>query len=249
MIFIGSASYLGYRYYLFKSIEEALPQSTDISDVVKFDKEKVEVEVPVDFKKLKKINKDIYAWINIPNADNSKKPIIDYPILQSGKDKDRSYYLKHNVKGERSDWGAIYTQNYNSKDFNDYNTVVYGHNMLDGSMFNKLGKYRNKSFFKKNNIINIYMPGRILQYQIFGAYVFDDRHILMSFDFEDEESRQMYLDTVFSNRQLSSNFDEAIEVDTDDKIITLSTCTSVDTERYLVQGVLIYDSDTAGTEQ
>ena len=65
----------------------------------------------------------------------------------------------------------------------------------------------------------------------------------MHFDNDIENERQQYLDTVFSERKLSANFDKDITVTTKDKIITLSTCTSKDNERYLVQGVLVYDSD------
>ncbi len=241
-VFIVSALWLG-RYYLEKKANESLPSSKDISSGITYN-EKKEVEVPVDFEELQKENKDIYAWITIPDKENSGENIIDYPILQSSEEDGRSYYLTHNVDREYSSHGSIYTQNYNSKDFNDYNTVIYGHNMLDKTMFGKLKNYRDSSFFKTNNVIYIYMPGRILKYKIFAAYVFDDRHILMSFDFNDEDSRRMYLDTVYSKRSLSSNFNEKITVDTDDKIITLSTCTSRDEERYLVQGVLVYDSDT-----
>jgi sortase B len=67
---------------------------------------------------------------------------------------------------------------------------------------------------------------------------------MLSFDFEEKMDREIYLDTVFSKRSLYNNFADDITVDTDDKIITLSTCTNNDSERYLVQGVLVYDSDT-----
>ncbi|MBQ6848234.1 MAG: class B sortase [Clostridia bacterium] len=201
------------------------------------------VDVPIDFKKLQEINKDIYAWIRIPYSNETEKFIADYPILQSSKDEDRSYYLTHNVNRQTSAYGAIYTQNYNKKDFNDFNTLIYGHNMRNGTMFGTLKKYRDEKFFKENNEIIIYMPNRILKYRIFAAYVFDDRHILLSFDFNNETERQLYLDTVFSERKLTANFEESLTVDTDDKIITLSTCTSKDEERYLVQGVLVYDSN------
>ena len=88
------------------------------------------------------------------------------------------------------------------------------------------------------------MPGRILKYRIIAAYVFDDRHILLNFDFTNKVEREVYLDEVFNQRKLSDNISNDVTVGADDKIITLSTCTSNDGERYLVQGVLVYDSDT-----
>ncbi|MBQ6825309.1 MAG: class B sortase [Clostridia bacterium] len=193
-----------------------------------------EVETPVDFKKLKKQNPDIYAWINIPGM------VIDYPILRNPNN-DR-FYLTHSVDLKKSKYGAIYTHNYNDMEFNDFNTVVYGHNMRNGTMFGSLKKFRDNTFFEQNRYINIYMPGRILKYEIFAAYVFDDRHILLNFDFSDINVRKEYLDMIFSTRKVSANIKHDIAVTENDKIITLSTCTSNDNERYLVQGVLIYDS-------
>ena len=230
------AACIGYFLMLFfqyQSITDIgnLASTGDTSGKVKVNT----VKVPVNFSELKAVNDEIYAWINIPGTN------IDYPILQSRDE--LSYYLTHNVDKQKSVYGAIYTQMiYNNTDFNDYNTLIYGHNMKNGTMFGSLKKYRNKQFFNENRYINIYMPGRILKYEIFAAYVFDDRHIMMSFDFEDESDRQLYLDTVYAVRSLNSNFRDDITVGTDDKIITLSTCTSKDNERFLVQGVLIYDS-------
>lgn len=237
-VFTACAVYFVVDYFHFKSMSGIGDLNIDTSSEVSVSAPAKVVETPVDFDELKAVNDEIYAWINIPGTN------IDYPILQSGEDKDRSYYLNYNVNKEKSVYGAIYTQNYNSTDFSDYNTIIYGHNMKNGTMFGSLKKYRNKTFFDKNQYINIYMPGRVLKYHIFAAYTFDDRHILMSFDFSDEEERQLYLDTVYSVRSLNSNFRDDIKVDTDDKIITLSTCTTNDDERFLVQGVLVYDSAT-----
>ena len=243
--FLSCTGYFLMDYFYYKSMTN-IPGAQGTTSNVSTSKK--EVNVPVDFNKLKKVNDDIYAWIRIPYADKEDVYIVDYPILQSKEGEDRSYYLTHDVNRNKSSYAiirsAIYTQDYNSKDFNDFNTLIYGHNMKNGTMFGTLKKYRNKEFFETNREIEIYMPGRILKYKIFAAYVFDDRHIMLSFDFEEKMDREIYLDTVFSKRSLYNNFADDITVDTDDKIITLSTCTNNDSERYLVQGVLVYDSDT-----
>ena len=192
------------------------------------------VEPPVDFVKLKKVNPDIYAWINIPGT------VIDYPIVRNADD--NAYYLTHTVENKKSAYGAIYTEDYNDMDFADFNTVIYGHNMKNGTMFGSLKKYRNKSFFDENREINVYMPGRIMKYRIFAAHITDDRHILLSYDFKNESVRNEYISDIFSNKNMSSLFDEEVPLTADDRIITLSTCTGKTEERYLVQGVLIYDN-------
>ena len=185
----------------------------------------------IDFKSLKKINEDIYAWITIPNTG------VDYPILQSYSESD-SYYLYRNFKKERDINGSIYTEKHNKTDFSDRVTVVYGHDMLDGSMFKGLHKFRDEDFFKKNKYIYIYLPDKTLTYTIVSAYRSDDRHILNSFDFSEDEVFEGYLDEISDPRSMIVN-KRKMELSVSDRIITLSTCIGTDGNyRYLVQGVL-----------
>ena len=81
-----------------------------------------------------------------------------------------------------------------------------------------------------------------MKYEIFAAYVWDNRHILLSLDFDNEDICEAYIDMIFSTRKMNANIKSDLPVTKDDRIITLSTCTGNDDERYLVQGVLIYDS-------
>ena len=189
-----------------------------------------EIEIPVDFESLTSQYPDIYAWITIPGTR------IDYPIVQHPSD--NAYYLNHTVDGRKRVEGAIFTENYNSKDFSDPNTLIYGHNMKNGSMFKGLHKYKDRQFLEEHSEIIIYQEGRILRYKIFAAYVYDSRHIMLSFDFNDENIYRSYLNSVLTKKDMSSNIDTTVEVSTEDKIITLSTCNSNDKQRYLVQAVL-----------
>lgn len=191
-----------------------------------------DIKIPVDFDALFEQNPDVYAWIRIPGTN------VDYPILQS--EDDNSYYLNHTIDGIQATEGAIYTENYNSKSFEDPNTVIYGHNMKNGSMFRTLHNYEDRDFFDENREVFIYTPNSILEYKIFAAYVYDNRHLLLNFDFEDKDVYQMYLDSIFSIRDMNSYIDTSMEVGTDDRIITLSTCNAgISTQRYLVQAVLV----------
>lgn len=86
----------------------------------------------------------------------------------------------------------------------------------------------------------IYTPDAIRRYEIFAAYLYDDRHLLQSFNFNNVDVYRQYLDSIFSIRDMSACIDTSVEVDTDDKIITLSTCYgSQSDKRYLVQAVLV----------
>lgn len=189
----------------------------------------------INFTELWEINTDLYAWIKIPDT------MIDYPIAQY-QGNDDSYYLTHNMYKESAFAGCIYTEKLNSKDFSDPNTVLYGHNMQNGSMFRALHSFRDEEFFNENQYIYVYLPDRTLTYQIFSAYEYDDRHLLYSFDFNNKEVFQEYLDYAQNPTSAMMYNTRDLDVTTDDKIITLSTCLGdIETSRYLVQGVLIKD--------
>ncbi|MGN0660189.1 MAG: class B sortase [Oscillospiraceae bacterium] len=195
-------------------------------------------ENPVDFKALQATNKDVYAWISVPGCE------IEYPILQSFEEND-DFYLHHNLEKQYEYAGCIYTEKHNKKDFTDPNTVIYGHNMLNGTMFSNLLKYKDPEFFNQNKYIYIYTPVSKLTYQIFSAYKYDDRHILNSFDFSYKEVFAQYIEDCKNPKSLTVNTNPEVEVTADDKIITLSTCMGqVDNYRYLVQGVLISNEYT-----
>lgn len=188
--------------------------------------------IPVKFTELQQVNPDVYAWITVPGTE------IDYPILQHASD--NSYYLMHNIDGSYGYPGCIYTENLNSKDFTDNNTVIYGHNMKNGSMFAQLHKFEDPDFFNENREVLIYLPDEVLHYTIFAAHIYDDRHLLYSFDFSDPDVYQKYLDSVFNTRDMSANIDKDMTVTKDDQIITLVTCIgSQPNNRLLVQAVLM----------
>lgn len=193
--------------------------------------EKEPLVIPVDFDSLIGQYPDVYAWITIPGTD------IDYPIVQ--KAEDNSYYLNHTIEGKKKIEGAIFTENYNSKDFTDPNTIIYGHNMRNGSMFRQLHNYEDRKFFQENQEVLIYQPDQILHYQIFAAYVFDNRHLLFSYDFDDPDVYDAYIDSVLGKKEINSNIDKSVEITHEDKIITLSTCNGNDDQRYIVQAVLL----------
>lgn len=197
-------------------------------------------ENPIDFVKLHETNKDIYAWIKIPNTN------IDHPILQSYKEDD-NYYMTHDLNKNKSSAGALYTQKWNRLDFSDPNTVIYGHHKPTPVMFTQLLSFTDEEFFEANQTFYIYTPGHILTYEIFAAYLYDDRHILNAFNFQDEEVFARYLEECLNPKTMVKNVREGVTLTTQDRIVTLSTCYTWGREkstRYLVQGVLRNDERT-----
>ncbi len=189
-------------------------------------------EKNIDWEELKSQNPDIYAWIYIPGTN------IDYPILQHPDEK--SYYLNHNIDGSEGYPGCIYTQNVNTKDWSDPNTVIYGHNMNNGSMFHDLHRFEDAVFFDETQYLYIYTPERNLVYEIFAAYPFTNIDLMMCFDYSTPEALLVYFDGIWTNRSMTSHFRDSVVLYGDSRIITMSTCIGGQPDmRYLVQGVLL----------
>lgn len=194
------------------------------------------VDNPVNVAELNAQNPDIYAWIYIPDTN------VNYPVLQSGYDD--NFYLDHDIYKNYSFPGAIYTQSCNSKDWSDRVTLLYGHNMRNGSMFATLHNFESTEFFNSHPYIYIYTENRKLTYEIVTAFVYDSRHIMNSFDFSNDKVFQEWLDNAKQPRSVSSNVRSDTPLSLDSKMIVLSTCLNGGDGRYLVQGVLISDEQT-----
>ena len=227
---------IGLKNYLAEKnagkVYEDLKVDMDIDPVIELPSVGLEkIENPIDFDTLTAQYPDVYAWIRIPGTR------VDYPIVQ--RKGDNGYYLNHTIDGRKKIEGSIYTEDYNSKTFEDANTVIYGHNMKNGSMFQTLHRYKDKQFMLDNSEIYIYQKDKVLKYKVFAAYVYDNRHLMLSFDFEDKKIFENYLQNVLTKKEMSSNIDTTMDVTASDRIITLSTCNNNPAQRYLVQAVLL----------
>ena len=184
----------------------------------------------IDFAAAQAMNPDVYAWIWIPGTN------IDYPILQS-ETEDDAYYLNHTIEKKEGLPGTIYTEKYNGKNFSSPVTVVYGHNMKNGSMFADLHKYEDKAFFDANPYVYIYMPEKTLKYHVFSATPFDDRYLLGSYNFSAQTEFEEYLDELRSS--INGNVNMDVNVSQQTGIMTLSTCIADSAnERFLVNATL-----------
>lgn len=190
-------------------------------------------EKDIDFATLKQdTNEHIYAWITVPGT------VIDYPVLQHPEV--FGYYLDHNLDHSEGYPGCIYSQLYNSTEWDDPMTVLYGHNMKDGTMFAGLHQYEDSQFFEENPYIYVYTEDSVLVYRIFAAYEYSDLDLVQLYMLGGEAAYTEYLDSIYSLDGWNNNFNTEIEVTVDDKVLTLATCISnKPTNRYLVQGVLV----------
>lgn len=245
--YLGQKDYNGDQLATVATGDEAATPTEKASTVAPTEKETVKAwgykpaeldDYVPSFDELMEINPDIYAWIYIPNTN------VDYPVARSTSDGDDSFYLEHNVYRQYQFSGTIYSEIKNHPDMHDRVTVMYGHNMLNGTMFASLHNFEDENFFNENNTIFVLTKDKVFTYLVYSAYTYDDRHILNTNFFDDDEVFQEYLDFTLDPHSYDANVREGIELTTNNKILTLSTCTSgASNTRYLVQGVLVDESD------
>ena len=165
---------------------------------------------------------DFTGWIKI---ENSK---IDYPVVKA---KDNEFYLDHNYKKEKSDAGAIFMDRRNLGNQYDQHTIIYGHNMKDGSMFKDLNKYLDQEFFSTNPIISYEDLYNTYEYQVISAYYISANDHTISFDLNEDTVKS------FLNHSLHES---DYEYDSDDRILTLATCNYIlSNGRMIVHAVLV----------
>lgn len=176
----------------------------------------------IDFDRLLEINNQVVGWIMIDGTN------INYPILQA---EDNDYYLRRNIEKKYSISGSIF-MDYRNTNFLDKNTVIYGHNMNSGNMFNNIMKiYKNK--LGEDIIIKIYTPEKQLHYKVFSCYVIEPETYGISTNIKENQYKEF--NEKIKNR---SEIEYNVNLQDDDKILTLFTCTVSGKKRILVHAVL-----------
>ena len=203
------------------------PETSSVSSSVD---DKAPYKTPVDFKSLYKKSENVCGWLTIPNTD------ISYPIAQHKTDD--SYYLKRSLDGLRSINGTLFTEKtYNSADFSDPVTAIYGHDMKSGAMFGLLQEhYADSAEFEKHKEIIVYCPDKELHYEVFAAVPYSKRHILHYYDgFREKETVDEFINELYNIRTFEANHDRDLNVSSDDRLLILSTCLKGDlSRRFLV---------------
>ena len=169
----------------------------------------------------RKINQDIKAWIRVPNT------YIDYPVVQSA---DCSFYLDHDVFKKKAAAGSLFIDSRNRGGFIDFNTIIYGHNMKNGTMFGNLENFGNKTYFKNNPAGQLFLADRTYNLEIF-AYLKVKQDDSFIYGTISSVNLNEYIGYI-KNRAL--NFNSDIQLESGDHIVTLSTCTKDYTDSRIV---------------
>lgn len=185
--------------------------------------------IEVDFDKLLKQNENTVGWIKVNNTN------INFPIVQYN---NNSFYLKHNFKNEYNSAGWIFADYRNNFEILDKNTIIYGHNRRNNTMFSNLKSLLNPSWFNNeaNNYFTFITKDSTYTAQIFSVYKINENILNLPNSFETENQ---FYETINDYKQKSIyNFD--LDVSYEDNIITLCTCDNNNKYRIVVHAKLVY---------
>lgn len=199
-------------------------QAADAANYIAY---RPDAEDSVRFEELQRINPEVFAWLTVNDTP------IDYPLTQTD---NNTKYINTGVEGQYVLSGSIFLDYRNSPDFDDFNSILYGHHMEQNVMFGCLSDFTDQAYFDAHPYGNLYFNGQNHGIEFF-AFILTDAYdnIIFCPAVTGEEERQKYIDTIISD---AIHYRE-ITLTTDDNIILLSTCTnSITSGRYLLIGKL-----------
>ena len=187
-----------------------------------------------DFDKLKEINTDIVGFIEVDNTN------ISYPVVKSS---DNSYYLNHSYKKEKNNIGSIFLDYRNDLDNLSKNNIIYGHGRLDNTMFGSLNNLLDSSNLdsKESYYITLSTPNSIMTFKIFSVYTIPKEGYYIKTYFSSNKYFKEFLETIMKRSIYNFNTD----VNTSDKILTLSTCKDNFGKRVVVHAKLLKKEETS----
>lgn len=186
--------------------------------------------INVDFTELKKVNKDTIGWIQVSGTN------INYPFVQT---KDNSYYLSHSFDKSYNDMGWVFLDYRNNINALSQNSVIYGHGLLNNTMFGSLKKVVKKNWYSnpENYTIKISTEKENTVWQVFSTYTIKPESYYITTSFSTDESFNKFIQTI----KKRSVYDYKLDVSAKDKILTLSSCYD-DTKRVVLHAKLIKQS-------
>jgi sortase B len=178
---------------------------------------------------LSTLNGDYVAWLRVDGTP------ISYPVVQS---LEPEYYLRRDYYGNKSVAGTVFMDFNNDKSFSDTNTMIYGHNLRDGSMFAPLKEFLNTDFFNSNRYIYIDTPNRALVYEIFAVYETASSRVPLYTGILEQERFDEFTGRINTLAAQSTG----TTLTPQDKILTLSTCGySIKNARIIVHAKFVSD--------
>lgn len=186
----------------------------------------IEELMALDLEALREVNEDVIGWIQIPDTS------VTYPLLQWT---DNDFYLHHTWQQHKNGAGSIFMDYQSASDFSDFNTIIYGHNMRNGTMFSSLRSYAVPGYWEKHPYFYIRTDAGVARYDIFAIQSVSTDSIIYGLGIDTTQRKQQFLRFAADY----SLVDTGLIPSTDDSIVTLSTCTgNGHAHRWVVIGML-----------
>ena len=208
---------------LYQCTQEQFLQQQEFVD--ENDSEKRKQELFVDFESLQAINEDVVGWIFIEDT------VVNYPVMHSKKNNDEYLYTTYDGKQNKS--GSIFVDYRNKVGFTDDNTVIYGHNMKNRSMFAFLTEMTRQEYYDIHQEFYIMTPEEARRYEVISVFRVDALSDVYMREFATNEDKQRWLDRVIKKSAVLAPFSASAE----DTFVMLSTCVSGDDPRARVVAV------------
>lgn len=167
------------------------------------------------FEALYQRNPDIAGWVKIPDTK------LDYAVVQA---EDNDKYHRADIDGKYNDWGIPYVDFRVDQKKPSYNTVIYGHNMGDGTMFGYLQAYKKLTYYQQHPLISYNSVYRKDMYKIFAVVVckaddpdFDYHNFI---DSDSDAAKNEYIEKIMKRSIIKTT----VDVKASDRLLTLSTC-------------------------
>ena len=211
-----------------EAVEETKPDPVPVWVVAPLEEEDPHIQtlMDMDLDALREVNPDVVGWILIPDTK------INYPLMQG---EDNDYYLNHTWDQKKNGAGSIYLEQLSNPELTDFNTIIYGHNMANGSMFANLHQYRYQNFWESHPYVYIRTDEGVYRYEIFSAYRANVDSNTYALSFSDEEFKEEFLQYILSE----SVIETGVQPEITDRILTLSTCSGAGySTRWVVQARL-----------
>lgn len=214
--------------------EEYYSQSDSDGSAIPESPEEVRVK---KFKALRMVNEDVVGWVRVPGTN------VDYPVVQA---RNNQFYLRRDLKKEYAIRGSIFMDYTSSGTADKFQTIIYGHNMKDGSMFGALKKFKKKDFFDENLTIEYDFPEGTTEWEIFSVYIYKLGDNSFEFELENEkEFKEYVLEVAKKSMHKDKAVDGAVKKALDNgtnRMLTLMTCTyEYDNSRLIVHALLKED--------
>lgn len=192
--------------------EETSPTEQSAQETLPPEPTETPVTYPaVDFASLLAINEDVVGWIYIEDTN------INYPMVQG---EDNRHYVSTMADGQVNSCGSIFLDYRNQADFSDKHTVIYGHNMRNGTMFADILKYKDPEFLAAHPTGKIMTPNGNFEFEVVAGYVAELSDPAWQLEFVSGDDFGTWLEDTMARSIIESTYIP----DSNDRIITLSTC-------------------------